>query len=235
MPAGAGLMARPKPKKSKDSKSTPSDSKKEETSAAAIESSSDDEVASMVEDIGVDNVPGIVDTKCDSANSDWFEEVVNDAMSVEDVTRSEDQDVDWFDEAVGNGAPNSLRNASSCLNFGSFDDADLLKVLPFSENVMELQDTSGEAFVVAESVQPAGMAELYDSGCTNHISPYRNQFENFRPITPRHFRAANKQTFSTTGRGDLIIDVPNGNGVTELRLLDVLYPAEVGYTLVSIG
>ena len=48
----------------------------------------------------------------------------------------------------------------------------------------EFLDASGEAFVVAESVQAAGTAELYDSGCTNHISPYRNQFENFPPIPP---------------------------------------------------
>ena len=52
---------------------------------------------------------------------------------------------------------------------------------------------------------------------------------------PRHFRAANKQTFSTTGKGDLVVDVPCGDGATQLRLHDVLYSAEVGYTLVSVG
>ena len=31
------------------------------------------------------------------------------------------------------------------------------------------------------------------------------------------------------------MDVPHGDGVTQLRLLDVLYSAEVGYTLVSVG
>jgi len=48
----------------------------------------------------------------------------------------------------------------------------------------EFGDTSGEAFIVAESVQTAGTAELYNSGCTNHISPYRNQFENYKSIEP---------------------------------------------------
>ena len=102
-------------------------------------------------------------------------------------------------------------------------------------SVEDLQDVSGVAFVVAESVQAAGTAELYDSSCTNHISPYRDRFKNFQPIPPRHFRAANKQTFSTTGRGDLVVDIPNGTGETQLRLRDVLYSAEVGYTLVSVG
>jgi hypothetical protein len=40
------------------------------------------------------------------------------------------------------------------------------------ECVEEFLDSSGEAFVVAESVQMTGTAEFYDSGCTNHISPY---------------------------------------------------------------
>ena len=60
-------------------------------------------------------------------------------------------------------------------------------------------DISGEAFVVAESVQTSVKAELYDSGCTNHISPYKTDFKNLQAIEPRHFRAANKQTFSTIG------------------------------------
>ena len=103
------------------------------------------------------------------------------------------------------------------------------------ERVEEFLDSSGEAFVVAESVQTTGTAELYDSGCTNHISPYKDQFENFQSIVPRHFRAANKQTFSMIGKGELVIDVPNGDGCTQLRLHDVLYSPEVGYTLVSVG
>ena len=98
----------------------------------------------------------------------------------------------------------------------------------------DLLNTSGEAFVVAESVQSGGMAELYDFRCTNNISPYR-RFKNFKSITPCHFCAANKQTFSTTGTGDVIVDVPNGSGSMQLRLHDVLYSAEVGYTLVSVG
>ena len=101
-------------------------------------------------------------------------------------------------------------------------------------DVEEFGDTSGEAFVAAELVQTVGMAELYDSGCTNHISPYKNQFENFQSITLCHFRAANKQTFSIIGKGELIINIPNSDGMTQLRLFDVLYSAEVGYMLVSI-
>ena len=102
--------------------------------------------------------------------------------------------------------------------------------------VMEFGDTSGIALVAVDSIKSGGVAELYDSGCTNHISPYRDHFENFQSIVPRKFRAANQQTFSTVGIGELIVDVPNGNGhFCKLRLSGVQYSPEIAYTLVSIG
>src|SRR5271168_741488 len=75
------------------------------------------------------------------------------------------------------------------------------------EEVTELGDTSGIALVAVNSAKPGAMSKLYDSGCTNHISPYRDRFENFENIVPQKFRAANQQTFSTTGIGELIIDI----------------------------
>ena len=95
-------------------------------------------------------------------------------------------------------------------------------------------DMSGKAFIVAESVQVSARAKLYDSGCTNHISPYESSFDNFLIIETRHFQAANKQTFSTIGKGNLVIDVPNKNGITKFWLQDILYLPEVAYTLVSV-
>ena len=140
------------------------------------------------------------------------DDVVLMSWGVDDIQEELSWEVDDFEEELSWGA----------------DDI-LLEV------VVEFMDLLGEAFMVAESGQTAGMAELYDSGCTNHISPYKDQFENFQTIVPRHFHAVNKQTFSTISKGEHIIDIPNGNGVTQLRLYDVLYSAEVGYTLVSIG
>ena len=116
------------------------------------------------------------------------------------------------------------------------DEEELLSWERGGVNVEDLFDTLGEAFfVVAESVQAAGMAELYNSSCINHISPYRSRFKNFQGTMPHHFCAANKQIFSTTRRGELVVDVPHGHGSTQLCLHDVLYSAEVGYMLVSVG
>ncbi|KZV80781.1 hypothetical protein EXIGLDRAFT_569675, partial [Exidia glandulosa HHB12029] len=77
--------------------------------------------------------------------------------------------------------------------------------------------------------------ELYDSGTTSHISPYREDFENLEEILPREFRAANSAKFAAKAKGELVINVPNGVSSSALRLTEVLYAPEVGYTLVSIG
>jgi len=45
----------------------------------------------------------------------------------------------------------------------------------------------------------------------------------------------NKQKMSAVGMGEMIIDVPNGTDMSKLRLTEVLYSPDVGYTLVSVG
>ena len=79
------------------------------------------------------------------------------------------------------------------------------------------------------------IVELYDSGSTRHISPYRDQFETLSPIPPKSLAAANKQSFEAVGVGEMVVEVPNSLEVSKLRLTEVLYSPEVGYTLVSIG
>ena len=39
----------------------------------------------------------------------------------------------------------------------------------------------GEAFVMQEPSEPSGTAELYNSGCESHLSPYRH-LPNFEDI-----------------------------------------------------
>jgi hypothetical protein len=45
----------------------------------------------------------------------------------------------------------------------------------------------------------------------------------------------NKESFSTIGKGEVILDLPNGVATSKLHLSEVLYSPEVGYTLISIG
>lgn len=54
-------------------------------------------------------------------------------------------------------------------------------------------------------------------------------------ISPQPFHAANKQSFSATGIGEMTVDIPNSVDASKLQLTEVLYSQEVGYTLVSFG
>jgi hypothetical protein len=100
------------------------------------------------------------------------------------------------------------------------------------ENVLAVQEMA--AHVSGAKSSPTKI-ELIDSGCTCHISPYREDFTSFEEIPLRSFRAANKQRFSAVGMGELTIDLPNGADGSKLALTEVLYSPEVGYTLVSVG
>lgn len=114
------------------------------------------------------------------------------------------------------------------------------------EFAKEFEDWSDEEFdIVAEesateeiinvSAPISTRIEVFDSGATAHISPYRDEFSTFESISPRPLRAANKQAFSAVGKGEVILDLPNGATSSQLHLSEVLYSPEAGYTLVSIG
>ena len=90
-------------------------------------------------------------------------------------------------------------------------------------------------FLHGEVADDIPCVEIFDSGTTRHISPYRDDFVTLSAITPKTLRTANKGSFSTVGVGELVIDVPNGVDINQLHLTKVLYSPEVGYTLVSIG
>ncbi|TFK63884.1 hypothetical protein BDN72DRAFT_737567, partial [Pluteus cervinus] len=60
--------------------------------------------------------------------------------------------------------------------------------------------------------------ELYDSGTTHHISPYRDDFINFVKTEPRPLTAANKGRFAAVREGDIVVEVPNGTMSSKLSL-----------------
>ena len=109
-------------------------------------------------------------------------------------------------------------------------DLDLVAAEPEAPELMEelAAEVSAEEMSVPQ-------AEIYDSGCSKHLTPYREDLKNFVEIPPKSFRAANKQSMHATGMGELVIDMPNGTNASKLRLTEVLYSPEVGYTLVSVG
>ena len=78
-------------------------------------------------------------------------------------------------------------------------------------------------------------AELYDSGASRHMSPYRERFVTYRDIPARPITAANNRVFYAVGAGDLQIQVPNGASSSKVLLRDALYAPDMGLTVVSIG
>src|SRR6266702_2189929 len=78
--------------------------------------------------------------------------------------------------------------------------------------------------------------ELYDSGATRHISPYKSDFSSYTPLDPPiYLNAANQQRFPAVGVGRLSVLAPNGGTHSTITLSEVLHAPAVGYTLVSIG
>ncbi len=78
--------------------------------------------------------------------------------------------------------------------------------------------------------------ELYDSGATRHISPYKSAFSSYTTLDPPiYLNAANQQKFPAIGVGSLAIHAPNGGSQSTIVLSEVLHAPTVGYTLVSLG
>jgi hypothetical protein len=127
---------------------------------------------------------------------------------VEDV-ESEGQDDGWFSEVESDG--------------GDFDD-------PGWESDKDSEADEGletapevlNMFLHGEVADDIPRVEIFDSGTTRHISPYRDDFANLTAITPKTLRAANKGSFSAVGVGELVIDVPNGVDTSQLQLTEVL-------------
>ncbi|TFY51058.1 hypothetical protein EVJ58_g10760 [Rhodofomes roseus] len=100
----------------------------------------------------------------------------------------------------------------------------------------DMYDTAAPATAAALAAAESMPVDLYDSGATHHMSPYRDNFVTFTDISPKLLNAANQQHFQATGTGDMIISVPNESApATQIRLTKVLYTPALGFTLVSIG
>ena len=68
------------------------------------------------------------------------------------------------------------------------------------------------------------------------MSGFRHKFIDIADITPVPITAADKRVFQATAKGKILIHIPNGDkGTSRVYLLDALYSASMGVTLVSIS
>ena len=150
----------PEPQKTNNNTKKGPESSKSETKATAniIEVTSDDEGAWAAEEQII------------GSGSDWFEEVIEEE-SLKGRINDLKEVVDVEFKLIGNVVEEEMANVMSV-------EGGRAEVFG---------DMSGEVFIVAESVQASAKAELYDSGCTNHISPYKSSFDDFQIIETRHF------------------------------------------------
>ena len=67
------------------------------------------------------------------------------------------------------------------------------------------------------------------------MSPYWHLFKNYVTIQPKSITTANKWYIQATGKGDLHIQLPNGNSTTSILLKDIIYCPDMGLTLITIS
>ncbi len=94
---------------------------------------------------------------------------------------------------------------------------------------------AGSILAQAEQARSGIATELYDSGASRHMSPFRDRFVSYSAIPPRAITAADKRVFYAIGTGDLEIEVPNGESSTRIILKDVLHAPDMGTTIVSVN
>ncbi|OJT11681.1 Retrovirus-related Pol polyprotein from transposon TNT 1-94, partial [Trametes pubescens] len=100
------------------------------------------------------------------------------------------------------------------------------------------QPTSASAAIVPDAAAAAAnqAVDLYDSGATHHMSPYREDFASFTATADKKLSAANQQHFHAKGVGKMVIPVPNTpNADSQITLTDVLYTPALGFNLISVG
>ena len=78
---------------------------------------------------------------------------------------------------------------------------------------------------------------IIDSGASRHFSPDRSKFLNYKEfINQEPIRAADGRTFHALGKGDIKINLPNGNQKpTLITLKEVYYSPIMAFTLISVS
>jgi Pol polyprotein len=99
------------------------------------------------------------------------------------------------------------------------------------------EELAGAAIIQVDETQDNQIhIELYDSGATHHISPYKSNFISYAPLIPPVFlNTANQQQFPAIGHGTLAIQVLNGDREIKLTLHGALHAPGISYTLVSLA
>jgi hypothetical protein len=98
----------------------------------------------------------------------------------------------------------------------------------------DIEETTA-AIITPTDMDCTPRTEIYNSGASRHISPYKDDFTSYTPLsTPLYFNAASQHKFSAIGMGTLIVQTPNRGCKSTLALLCALYVPSVTNTLISL-
>ena len=64
--------------------------------------------------------------------------------------------------------------------------------------------------------------------------PSHHRLINFQPIQPQGILAADKKHFEAIGKGDMFVQVPNGNKSKKIYVKNMLYTPNFSVTLLSV-
>lgn len=133
----------------------------------------------------------------------------------------------------------STSSAGSCVSFDDESSEDDLDSCSELEDILCAEGAETTTFAgatLAGTLETRKTeSELYDSGASRHMTPFKHRLLNYTEIDSRPITAADKRVFHAIGKGDLRIQVPNGNTTTTILLRDVLYAPDMGLTIISVS
>jgi hypothetical protein len=98
--------------------------------------------------------------------------------------------------------------------------------------VLEMPEADASTVIMAVDEAQVAHTKLYDSGATQHISPYKTDFTTYQELDqPLYLNVVNKQRFPAIGAGSMVIHMPNGQESLELTLDNVLHAPCYSLTL----
>jgi Reverse transcriptase (RNA-dependent DNA polymerase)/gag-polypeptide of LTR copia-type/GAG-pre-integrase domain len=149
--------------------------------------------------------------------------------------RSGDEGLCWSDfedveYPIPNNIADTLRDPKEATLDHDLDEFDVVPEESAYSTTLDAETLAGSADTRSNEV------DLYDSGASRHMSGFRHKFIDLVEIKPIPITAADKRTFQATGKGKLLIHIPNGDkGISKVHLLDALYSPSMGVTLVSVS
>jgi hypothetical protein len=168
-------------------------------------------------------------------------------LAMIDDACEEGQDESGLDEDVLDEFGDIDDTINDSPDFDELKELDIPTIKPTSTSIDPFGPNSesddGAYTTTFSADELAGSAEsqnaevdLYDSGASRHMSGFRHKFIDIVEIEPIPITAADKRTFQATGRGKMLIHLPNGDqGTSRIYLMNALYAPTMGVTLVSIS